>query len=239
VNQNLVLVSGKSASGKSASLRNLEKPEGVMFLGCEAGKALPFPSKFREFVITDPILIFNAFEEAEKQSNTHTIVIDSLTFLMDMFESKYVITSSDGRKAWGDYAQYFKKLMQHYVANSSKNVIFMAHTADVYDESEMVMQSRVKVKGSIMNQGVEAYFTQVISSKVVPIKELQNYQNPMLTLTEEDELLGYKYVFQTRLTKDTYHERIRSPMAMWPTNYTFIDNDLQKVLNHTHSYYNS
>lgn len=37
VNDNLVLLVGKSAAGKSASLMNLPNPEGVMYLNCEAG----------------------------------------------------------------------------------------------------------------------------------------------------------------------------------------------------------
>lgn len=236
VNKNLVLISGKSASGKSASLRNLAEPQGVMFLNCESGKELPFPNKFKKAVITDPMQVPASFETAEGM-DIHTIVIDSLTFLMDMYETVYVLTSSDSRKAWGDYAQYFKKLMQYYVANSTKNVIIIAHTSDVYNESEMVTEIRVKVKGSLMNQGIEAYFTQVLSSKVVPVEELKDYENPLLDITEEDELLGIKYCFQTKLTKETYHERIRSPIGMWTKPFTFIDNDVQKVIAHTHDYY--
>lgn len=34
-NNNLVLISGASATGKSASLMNISNPEGVMFLACE------------------------------------------------------------------------------------------------------------------------------------------------------------------------------------------------------------
>lgn len=37
VNDNLVLLCGKSAAGKSASLMGLKNPEGVMYLNCEAG----------------------------------------------------------------------------------------------------------------------------------------------------------------------------------------------------------
>lgn len=37
VNDNLVLVCGKSAAGKSASLMGLENQYGVMYLNCEAG----------------------------------------------------------------------------------------------------------------------------------------------------------------------------------------------------------
>jgi putative ribosome biogenesis GTPase RsgA len=36
-NDHLVLLCGKSATGKSASLMNLEKPEVVMYLNCEEG----------------------------------------------------------------------------------------------------------------------------------------------------------------------------------------------------------
>lgn len=37
INDHLVLLCGKSATGKSASLMQLDKPEGVMYLNCEAG----------------------------------------------------------------------------------------------------------------------------------------------------------------------------------------------------------
>ena len=51
VNDNLVLLCGKSACGKSASLMGLENPEGVISLNCEAGKKLPFKSKFKQLII--------------------------------------------------------------------------------------------------------------------------------------------------------------------------------------------
>ena len=99
VNDNLVLLVGKSAAGKSASLMNLPNPEGVMYLNCEAGKKLPFRSKFKEFTITDPLQVEEAFEAAEGMSDIHTIVVDSLTYLMDMYESNYVLTSANTMKA--------------------------------------------------------------------------------------------------------------------------------------------
>ena len=37
MNDHLVLVLGKPATGKSASLMNLENPQGVIYLNCEAG----------------------------------------------------------------------------------------------------------------------------------------------------------------------------------------------------------
>ena len=236
-NDHLVLVGGKSTTGKSASLRELDNPTGVWYLGCEAGKKLPFKSKFREFTITDPLQVYEAFEAAEGKVDVHTIVVDTLTYLMDMYESLYVIGFVDTQKAWGEFAQYYKKLMQHYVASSTKNVLFLANTADVLNKSEMAMESSVPVKGSLAKNGIESYFSCVISTKKMSLKDLKDYQSPLLVITEEEESLGFKHVFQTRLTKDTVGERIRGPMGMWDKKETFIDNNIQLVLNRLHEYY--
>lgn len=237
VNDNLVLISGKSATGKSACLAGLANPEGVMYLNCESGKKLPFRSKFQQFVITDPLQVNEAFMVAEERPEIHTIVVDTLTYLMDMYESMYVYNSANTQKAWGDFAQYFKTLMQHYVAKSQKNVIFLAHTADSMNEAEMTMETKVPVKGSIKNNGVESYFSQVISTKKMPLKALKDYKSALLTITPQEEALGFKYVFQTNLTKETVGERIRGPMGMFDTAETFIDNNAQLVLNRLHEYY--
>lgn len=236
-NDQLVLIGGKSGTGKSASLMNIQNPEGVFYLCTEAGKKLPFRSKFKEFNITDPLQVFQAFDAAEAKPEIHTIVIDSLTFLMDQYESLYVLNSSNTMKAWGDYAQYFKSLLQQYVARSTKNVVFTGHTSDIMNESEMIMETKVKVKGSIMNQGVEAYFTTVVAAKKVPLKVLKEYSNDLLVITEDEEMLGYKHVFQTRLTKDTVNERIRAPMGMWTKAETYIDNDVNKLMGRLREYY--
>lgn len=37
VNDNLILIGGKSSAGKSASLMGLANPEGVWYLNCESG----------------------------------------------------------------------------------------------------------------------------------------------------------------------------------------------------------
>lgn len=237
VNDNLVLIAGKSSTGKSASLMGLENPEGVMYLNCESGKKLPFKAKFKQFVITDPLQVFEAFEAAENMPDVHTIVIDTLTYLMDMYESLYVYNSTNTQKAWGDFAQYYKALMQNYVAKSTKNVIFLAHTSDSLNEAEMTMETKVPVKGSIKNNGIESYFSVVISTKKVPLKALREYGSDLLNITPDEEALGFKYVFQTRLTKDTVGERMRGPLGLFETKETFIDNNAQLVLNRLHDYY--
>lgn len=236
-NDNLVLLVGKSATGKSASLMGLRNPEGVMYLNCESGKKLPFRAKFQQFVITDPMQIFEAFDAAETMPGVHTIVIDTLTYLLEMYESLYVINSANTMKAWGDFSQYFKTLMQDKVAKSTKNVIFLAHTADKLNESEMTVETSVPVKGSLKNNGIESYFSVCIGSKKVPLKALKEYGSSMLTITPEEEALGFKYVYQTKLTRDTVGERLRGPLGLFDTKETYIDNNLQLVLDRLHQYY--
>ena len=238
-NDHLILISGKSATGKSASLRDIVDQPGVIYLNCENGKKLPFKNTFKSLTVTDPSQIYAAFTEAEKLSDVHTIIIDTLTYMMDMYESTKVIGAANGQQAWGNYAQFFKVLMSQVVAKSTKNVIFLGHTADIQNEAEMVMETMVKVKGSLMNNGIESFFTNVISTKKIPLPKLteQLASSPMLTITDEDEINGFKYVFQTRLTKETVNERIRAPMGMWEVNETYIDNNTQFVIDRLHEYY--
>jgi len=237
VNDHLVLLVGKSAVGKSASLMGLENPEGVLYLNAESGKRLPFKAKFLQKTITDPLQVFEAFTWAEGQGHIHTIVVDSLTYLMDMYETLYVYGAANGQKAWGDFSQFFKQLMQQYVASSTKKVIFTAHTADSLNETEMLMETKVPVKGSLKNNGIESYFSQIIAGKKLPLKALKDYGSDLLTITPEEEALGFKYVFQTKLTKETVNERLRGPLGMWSNKETFIDNNIQLVLNRLKEYY--
>jgi site-specific recombinase XerC len=89
----------------------------------------------------------------------------------------------------------------------------------------------------LKGNGVEAYFSTVVAAKKVDLKTLEAYKSDLLTITEEDRELGYKHVFQTRPTKTTTGERIRSPMGMFSRAQTFMDNDCQLLLDHLHEFY--
>ncbi len=237
MNDNLILISGETSTGKSYALRNLIDPTGVMYLNCESNKKLPFVSNFDEYNIVDPWQVHEAMVHAESMSNIHTIVIDSLTFLMDQFETQYVLPASNGMKAWGEFAQFFKIMMQQHVANSTKNVIFLAHTLGTLDEKKMEIVTKVPVKGALKNNGIESYFSVVLSTKAMTTTALEKYKSPLLTYTDDELELGLKYVLQTRLTKETINEKIRSPGLMWPKEETYIDNDLQNVIQKFHDFY--
>jgi len=237
INDQLVLIVGFSASGKSASLRNIRNQNKWMYLNTEAGKRLPFKNKFNSYRITDPFQVHEAFDFGTSDPNTQGIIVDSLTFLMDMFETQVVLNASNTMKAWGDFAQFFKVLMQEKVTHFAKPVIITAHVKDELDEKAMEMKTRVPIKGSLKNNGVEAYFSTVVAAKKMTLKDLSEYKSKLLNITEEDEELGYKHVFQTRPTKTTIGETIRSPMGIFTKAQTFMDNDVQILLDHLNAYY--
>ena len=236
-NDNLVLIVGESGTGKTASLRNITDPTGVMYFNCESGKKLSFPAKFQQYTITDPLQIYEGFIHAETKADIHTIIIDSLTFLMDMFESVHVIGSTNTMAQWQAYAQFFKNLMQQYVAPSTKNVIFTAHTQSIMNDIDMVLSRQVPIKGALKGVGIESFFSLVVATKTIETSKLKDYKNNLLNVTTEEDSIGMKYVYQTKLTKETVHDRIRAPMGMFTLEQTFIDNDIQTIIDILHKYY--
>ncbi|RUX60178.1 AAA family ATPase [Mesorhizobium sp. M7A.F.Ca.CA.002.12.1.1] len=237
-NDQLVLVSGFSGTGKSASLRNIRNQERWLYNNTEAGKRLPFANKFLNKRISDPYEVLGYFDQAiENKDKLDGIITDSITFLMEMYESKYVLGSNDTQKAWGNFAQYFKELMQDKVVLWGKPTIFTAHLLDKLDTVKHEMKTEVPIKGALKNNGIEAYFSTVVSTKRVSLLELEKYGSDLLTITDEDRELGFKHVFQTRITKETTGERIRAPMGMFTREQTYIDNDCQLLLDHLTKFY--
>lgn len=237
-NDQLVLIAGESGTGKSASLRNIKNQERWIYFNCEAGKRLPFRNKFIPVRVEHPQDVLDILDESiENPSNVDGAVLDSVTFLMEMYETKEVLTSENTQGAWQGYQQYFKWLMQDRVIRFKKPMLITAHTKDVLDEKEHIMKTSVPIKGALKNNGVEAYFSTVVAAKKVTLKDLEPYQSDLLHITEEDKELGYKHVFQTRITSKTVGERIRSPMGLFSKNQTFMDNDAQLLLDHLHKYY--
>jgi hypothetical protein len=238
INDQLVLIVGYSGTGKSASLRNIRNQESWMYLNTEAGKKLPFQNTFKTFRISDPYQVYEGFDHATQNADKFGgIVIDSITFLMDMYETVYVIDQPNTQKAWSNFAQYFKVLMQDKVVKFNRPTIITAHVKDELDEIRHEMKVSVPIKGALRNNGVEAYFSTVVAAKKVTLLELEKYGSNLLTITEEDRELGYKHVFQTRPTKETVGERIRSPMKMFSRDQTYIDSDAQLLLDHLQKFY--
>jgi hypothetical protein len=238
-NKNLLLIAGHSATGKTASLRNLKNQEGIVYLNCECNKGLPFKNSFKYATITD-IETFEACLTASISSDEcHTIIIDTLDFLLEMFVSQKINHPDieDTRSAWGDYTEFFKRIMKEHVASTNKRIIFLAHLTESIDENTGQKVASIPCSAKLSKMGIPSFFSHIVCTHKHSVDYLKQFDNPLLNITEDDEDVGFKYVFQTRPTKDTRHLPIRGPMGMWEKQETFIDNCAEAVCTKVEEYF--
>ena len=238
-NRRVALIMGPPANGKSASLRNLKNPKGVVYFNTDR-KDLPFKAEFMNVPINDPLEILSYMDEIATQPNEtcHTIIIDTITFLMDMFETKYVVNAVNTQAMWGQYAQFYKQVIDKALA-MDKNIIFLAHEKKVMNADDMVLETKVPVKGSVGATGVEANFEVVLSAKKIATAKLEHLDKTDLLKNDDEDGIGVMYVFQTKIDKATLNERMRSPIGMWKKEEKYINNDIQSVIDRLNYYYAS
>jgi hypothetical protein len=152
-----------------------------------------------------------------------------------MYETLYVYGARDGQKAWGDYGQFYKKIINEASKVNNTFFIFFGHLKRELDEAEGVWRSSVPVKGALKASGLEAYFTTVINVSKQSVKVLG--ANNLLHITEEEKELGFKHVFQTRTTQKTLGDRIRTPRGLFKPEELYIDNDIVPVIKRMVEYY--
>lgn len=235
-NKNIVLIMGKPNSGKSTSLRNLANQDKMVYFNTDL-KELPFRDRFLANVeIADAMDILAYINEVEANPNAEGAVLDTITFLMSMYERQYVVGAADGRAAWGDYGNFYRDFI-HTIKAGTKDYAILAHEDSFLNEQTMQMESRVPVKGSVGRTGVEADFTTILSAKELPIKALEGHENDLLNITDEEREDGVKRVFCTRITEAYRGEKMRSAMDLWSRKELYIDNDLNQVFARLREYY--
>lgn len=235
-NKNIVLIMGKPNTGKSTSLMKLKNQEKMVYLNTDL-KELPFKSRFMENVeVADAVKIFQYITTIETHPDIQGAVLDTLTFLMGMFERQYVLTSNDTQKAWGQYGTFYREFI-HAMKAGSKDYAILAHEETILNETTGNWESRVPIKGAVGKIGVEADFTTILSTKQVPLRKLEGFENDLLHITDEEKEDGFKHVFCTRVTKDTMGEKMRSAMGLWSRKELYIDNDLDQVFTRLRQYY--
>ncbi len=235
-NKNIVLIMGKPNTGKSTSLMNLRNQDKMVYLNTDL-KELPFKSRFMKTVeVADAMDVLSYIAEIEKAAPVEGAVLDTLTFLMSMYERQYVSNSVNTQKAWGDYGIFYKEFI-HAIKAGSKDYAILAHEDTFLNEQSMQMETRIPVKGSVGKVGVEADFTTILSTKQMPIKKLEGHENDLLHITDEEREDGFKYVFCTRVTKESIGEKMRSAIGLWNRNELYIDNDLNQVFDRLKQYY--
>ena len=238
-NPHSILICGESGHGKSMSLYGLRDRDDVLYLNCEGGKPLPFKNKFKKKTITDPEQIIDWLEQLEEMGDENPfnfICIDTVSFMMDMYETVHVINSANTQKAWGNYGQFFKRLI-HQSSKVDSFFICIGHLDSWFDEDAGYFRSAVPVKGALAKKGLEAFFTTVINVSKQPMKVLDKHPNNMLNIKDRERDQGFKHVFQTRTTKQTIGDRIRTPLDLFKDEQLYIDNDVGPVIKMMLDYY--
>lgn len=227
---------GRPNTGKTTCLYFLDNPEKYVYFNCDLKKT-PFPDKFGMTVsISDPKDLLDYIDDIEGSPDIDGGIIDTISFLMDMYEKQYVVSATNTQKAWGDYGNFYKQVL-HKIKSGTKSYIVLAHEDSIINEQTAQIETKVPVKGAVGKTGVESDFTTIVAAKCLPIKKLEAHKNANLNITEEEKEDGSKRVFMTRINKDTSGEKMRSPMRLWSRDELYIDNNIQIVLNRLQSYY--
>ena len=229
-NNLIVAVVGLAGNGKSTSLEHIPNQEDWLYLNCETNKPLPFPHKFKEKVITNPNQLLTLIKAGASNDKCKGIIIDTFTSALDMQEMHAKKTATDKYQVWDKYRDFILDIFQQGVANCNKPIVFLCHvemTKDIKGRSKLA----ISVKGSSANRGIENYFTNIVFADYVDLEDLEEYENPYLTITEDEKLDEGKYVFQTRKTATGVGLNIRQTRDLWARNETYIDNNIMHVIN--------
>lgn len=237
-NKNILMIMGKPNTGKTSSLRNMNQ-ESMVYLNTDL-KDVPFRDRFLQNVeVADAADILSFIQEIEEAEGVEGAVLDTVTFLMQMYERQYVAPfagTKTGQSAWGDYGNFYRNFI-HAIKSGSKSYVIMAHEDESLNEQSMMYESRVPIKGAVGKVGVEADFTTILRTMQVPVKKLEGHENDLLHITDEEREDGVKYVFQTRVTKETAGAKMRSAMGLWSRNELYIDNDVAQVFKRLNEFY--
>lgn len=245
--KHVVFLGGRSDTGKTASLRFLREPEGVLYLNFES-KDPPFPAKFKCQKVTDPYTlhkisqaIIDKHKEGEKPK-FHTMVVDSITACMALYVTNNIGKDCQNKMAaWGDYGSFYDKWAKQMLPQLEQivNVIVIAHIDEYEEKGTLKTYVQAPVQGRLKNIGLEADFGVVVHTTIATVDELENFKNSSLTITEDEEIEGFKHVLQTLKTKETKDTKIRSPIDMWDRSETYINADIQLVLDKLNQYYST
>lgn len=238
-NKNIVLIMGPPSSGKSTSLMQLTNQSEMVYLNTDL-KELPFKDNFLSNVeVADAMDVLSYIPQIEENPAVNGVVLDTVTFLMNMYERQYVSTAVNTQQAWGSYANFYREFI-HAIKAGSKNYAILAHEETSLNEKNMQMETKVPVKGAVGRIGVEADFTTILSAKQMPISKVEQFvcpENKLLTISDDEREDGFKYVFQTRCIGDSMGEKMRSAMGLWHRKELYINNDLNAVFARLNEYY--
>ena len=152
---------GGTGTGKTTSLRNLPLEKTVYIdIDRKSIKGFRDMDKFRDWVKLDYIdHLIPGLKALEDDAETDYVVIDTLSFGLDMFVAQHIDTAADTRAAWGDYKKWYKELI-HLIKSSNKSYIILMHDKSTFNEAAMETKTVAYAQGSIAGM-IEADFALV------------------------------------------------------------------------------
>ena len=165
----IVMIIGKSGSGKSTSLRNFKKGEvGVLNV---AGKRLPFRNDLKS--VDNPS--YATCKAALKGNNFKAYVIDDSTYLMQF--QNFALAKQKGYDKFTDMAVDFKDLLRTAAEDTNEDtIVYLLHHPQFGDDGSSKPQTIGKMLDSQLN--IEGLFPIVL--------ECRNIEGRHVFITQND-----------------------------------------------------
>lgn len=219
---NAVLVLGKTGSGKSTSIENLDPKE--TFIINVVGKDLPFrggrkrytTDKQNYFSTHNPNNIVQLLKQiSDEAKHVKTVIIDDFQYVMSY---EFMTTTTTGFDKFNEIAEH-----AFAIINTAKNlrddltVIFLSHTEENVDSLGQ-KSYKIKTIGKLLDDKItiEGLFT--------------------IVLMAEQRMDADKVVYGFK-TKGTVKDTVKSPKDMFEKEY--IPNDLKVVIDTIEAYNNA
>lgn len=231
----VLCIMGLTGDGKTATCESLDSKDTVYFNLEPAGNPLPFlAKKLRQFPVADPKELIAHMLNAANSGKFKTIIIDSQTVMMSVYEVLYVSTASPKEKwdRWADYGNLHSNfgLVLGTIKALGINIVVLNHMTYEKDEDGEVTREYANIKGASAKIGIAAAYTNIMRAKRMPTGTLQSYKNPLLKITEDEEDMQVKYVLQTKPLRGEFTSCICATKGVWGKQHAFIDGDAKQAL---------
>lgn len=231
----LVVICGWPTAGKTTSLRGLRNQDKWVFGNIEQ-KQIPFKNTFKSIDLPKTSDVKNFINAAKNQESIEGTILDGMDMYFDKWENENVKGSGNGLASWAEYQQMTTELVQRDLRAFKRDVILTWHLHQTIDEKTQKAKDSLAMKGALGRKGAELLFTNIFTAKCLDLTDLQPYENDLLTITDLDKKRGFKHVIQTQKTKETMNEPTRSLTDAFSIDETFIDCNLQLVLDRLHKF---
>jgi len=219
----LIFIIGKSGTGKSTSLRNLNPDETIIINSDQ--KALPF-KKFKEkyneekgnyLQTSNTTECVNGLKAAHKNPEIKRVLLDTWSRVMTDAVMDPKFRAEKGFNKWGEFSSAQYDLLNIINDKLREDIIVyvMCHPDSITDEMGIVSH-KIAVQGKQLEKFVPESFSSIVL--YAEVQKIHGEPN--------------RHVFRT---KSSGNDTCKTPMDMFEED--FIDNDLVIVDNAIREYY--